>query len=138
MLTLNARYDKCDLNHATVFSEKPIACHLTRRISWFTVSKVFWRSISIIPVKSPFLKPFSILSLREERQRSVECFTWEKPLRNGDITYFCYKFCQNTCILAITAPFEMSINYKTSKTFFSVVKFRLKLYQFCQENLGDS
>ena len=30
-------------------------------------------------------------------------------------------------ILSIPAAFEMSINYKTSKTFFSVVKFRLKL-----------
>ena len=30
-------------------------------------------------------------------------------------------------ILSIPAAFEMSINCKTSKTFFSVVKFRLKL-----------
>ena len=30
-------------------------------------------------------------------------------------------------ILSIPAAFEMSINCKTSKTFFSVVKFRLNL-----------
>ena len=33
MLTLNARSDKYDLNHATAFSEKPIARNLPRRIS---------------------------------------------------------------------------------------------------------
>ena len=74
MLTVYARFDKCNLNHATVFSEKPIVCNLPRRISWFIVSKDFWRSISIIPVKIPLSKPFSILSLRKERQRSVEWF----------------------------------------------------------------
>ena len=31
MLTLNAQADKYDLNHATVFSEKPIARNLPRR-----------------------------------------------------------------------------------------------------------
>ena len=49
-------------------------------------------------------------------------------------------------ILSIPADFEMSINCKTSKNFFSIVKFRLKLcfynigkqnlYQIC-ENLGE-
>ena len=33
MLTLNARSDKYNLNHATVFSEKPRACNLLRRIN---------------------------------------------------------------------------------------------------------
>ena len=33
MLSLNARSDEYDLNHATVFSEKPRACNLPRRIS---------------------------------------------------------------------------------------------------------
>ena len=33
MLTLNSRSDKYDLNHATVFSEKQIACDLSRRNS---------------------------------------------------------------------------------------------------------
>ena len=41
MLTLNARSDKYDLNHATVFSEKQIACDLSRRNSWFIVSTGF-------------------------------------------------------------------------------------------------
>ena len=27
MSTLNARFDKYDLNHATVFSEKPMVCN---------------------------------------------------------------------------------------------------------------
>ena len=56
MLTLNARSDKDDLNHVTLFSVKPMACNLPRRISWSIVSKVFWRSISMIPVKNPFSK----------------------------------------------------------------------------------
>ena len=35
-------------------------------------------------------------------------------------------------ILSIPADFEMSINCKTCKTFFSIVKFRLKLFpEFC-------
>ena len=41
MLTLNARSDKCDLNHAILFSEKPVACNLLRRTSLFNVSKAF-------------------------------------------------------------------------------------------------
>ena len=55
-------------------------------------------------------------------------------------------------ILSIPAAFEMLINCKASKTFFSVVKFGLKLclvlcfcnigeqnlYQICWENSGDS
>ena len=42
MSTLNARSDKYDLNHTTVFSEKPIACNSPGRISWFIVSKAFY------------------------------------------------------------------------------------------------
>ena len=34
MLTLNARSDKYNLNHATVFSEKPRACNLLIRINF--------------------------------------------------------------------------------------------------------
>ena len=76
ILTLNARCDKCDLNHAIAFSGKPIACYLRRTISWFIVS-AFWRSISIIPVESLLSKPFSILSLTKGRQKSVEwCFLY--------------------------------------------------------------
>ena len=41
MLSLNARSDKFDLNHAIVLSEKPIACNLPRRILSFIVSKAF-------------------------------------------------------------------------------------------------
>ena len=74
MLTLNARSVKYYLNHATVLSEKPMACNLPRTISWFIVSKAFWRSISTILVKSPLLKPFSVLSLSKEWQRLVEWF----------------------------------------------------------------
>ena len=33
MLTLNALFNKYDLNYATFFSEKPVACNLPRRIS---------------------------------------------------------------------------------------------------------
>ena len=33
MLTLNARSDKYDLNHAIVFSKKLIACNVPRRTS---------------------------------------------------------------------------------------------------------
>ena len=33
MLTLNVRSDKYNLNHAAVYSEKPIACNLPRIIS---------------------------------------------------------------------------------------------------------
>ena len=31
-------------------------------------------TISIIPVKSPLSKPFNILSMRKERQKSIEWF----------------------------------------------------------------
>ena len=58
MLTLNARSEKCDLNHVIVLAEKPIACNLPRRTSWFILSKAFWKSISIIPEKSTLWKNF--------------------------------------------------------------------------------
>ena len=40
-------------------------------------------------------------------------------------------------ILSIPAAFEMLINCKTSKTLFSVVKFRLKLSFSCFYNTGE-
>ena len=43
------------------------------------VSNAFYKSISIIPVKSPESKPVGILSVRYERHVSVEWF-----LRNPD------------------------------------------------------
>ena len=86
-LTLNARSDKYNLNHATVYSKKnqkkTIACNLPGRISWFIVSKAFWRSITIIPVKSPLSEsPFSILSSRKERQMLVEWFLLNSSAAN--------------------------------------------------------
>ena len=56
MLTLNARSDKYDLNHATVFSVKPIASNLLRRISWFIASRPFEDQLVSFPWKVLYRK----------------------------------------------------------------------------------
>ena len=39
---------------------------------WFIVSNAFCRSIRMMPVKTPLSKSFTILSLRNDKNRSVE------------------------------------------------------------------
>ena len=50
ILTLNFLFDRQDLNHFVVSSENPINSIFFNKILCFTVSKVFCKSIEIIPV----------------------------------------------------------------------------------------
>ena len=71
----NLQIDGQNRNHLTVSSEKPIMLNSLNSISWLIVSNAFWRSIKIIPVSKMSSKPFKILSFKNERHVSVECFS---------------------------------------------------------------
>ena len=48
--------------------------HFLSKMSWFMVSKAFCRSMRIISVNRPESKPVSILSVKYEKEVSVEWF----------------------------------------------------------------
>ena len=58
--TLNFLFDRSDLNYLVISSENPINSILFIKMSWFTVSKAFCKSIKIILVERPDSKPVAI------------------------------------------------------------------------------
>ena len=69
MKDLLVRYE---LNQATLELEKPRQFILSGRMPWLIVSKGFCRLINTIPVSNPFSKPVQTLSVKFDRQVSVE------------------------------------------------------------------
>ena len=71
MLTKNSRSVKCKWNQLKASSRKLIAFNFSNSILWSILPNAFWRSISIILVKRPLLKPFKHFSFKYEWRKSV-------------------------------------------------------------------
>ena len=85
MKDLWVRYE---LNQATVELEKPRQFILPRRMPWSIVSKAFCRSINTIPVSNPFSKPVQTLSVRYDRQVSIDSVC-ENQIDICKVSYLC-------------------------------------------------